>query len=84
MITVSWYSCDSSTHEKITKKVSIRNDDRKQQKLLLMANGITNTKTENIHFNYSNKNPNRNYFLKNYSKNIENWVEKKFVMPMVK
>jgi hypothetical protein len=62
MITVSWYSCDSSTHEKITKKVSIRNDDRKQQKLLLMANGITNTKTENIHFNYNNKNPSKNYF----------------------
>jgi hypothetical protein len=62
MITVSWYNCDSNTHGKITKKVSIRNDDRKQQKLLLMANGITNTKTENIHFNYNNKNPSKNIF----------------------
>ena len=59
VIKISWKNDNRKLHEKIIKRLSVRGVERKLQTLEVVANGVTNTITENTHFNIKNKNPSK-------------------------
>ena len=56
VVEISWLN-KNITHVKIQKQLRITGKAREKQGLILMANGITNTKADNINFNLSNDDP---------------------------
>jgi hypothetical protein len=56
---ISWYTNNSNPHEKILSKLRVSGEQRMEQKLLVAANGVTNTRVENLNFNFNNTNPSK-------------------------
>jgi hypothetical protein len=50
---------NSNPHEKILSKLRVSGEQRMEQKLLVAANGVTNTRVENLNFNFNNTNPSK-------------------------